>query len=72
MENIITYVVLFVIFVAVTRWVYGINTIIEQMKTQSSELIILRKILSRMAIKKEMTESDIKEIVENILADKLK
>jgi hypothetical protein len=48
----------------ITRWVFRINTIIGYLQHQSYELTIMRRVLSRMAQKKEVSEEEIKNLVE--------
>lgn len=58
------FAILFVIAVFVTRWIFGINKILNHLKYQSYQLAVLRKLVCKMAAKEDITESDVKNILE--------
>lgn len=66
MENIFVFIIVLVICIIITRWVFSIPTIVEHLKFQSDALKSMNKILAKLAEKNGMTEADIQLIANEI------
>jgi len=65
MEGLIYFILCFAVFIIgvfITRWIFGINKILKNLHYQSYQLAVMRKIISKMAAKEELTADDIKKI----------
>lgn len=57
-------VICFLICVYITRWIFGINKIISNLKMQTNQAVVTRRIISKMAEKNGVTEEEIKQIID--------
>lgn len=62
----------FIICVYITRWIFGINKIIDNLTYQSYQLAVMKKLLCKMAAKEEVTPEDIKKLLEETSVKHLK
>ena len=62
----------FIICVYITRWIFGINKIIDNLVYQSYQLSVLKKLLCKMAAKEEVTPEEIQKILETTSVKHLK
>lgn len=62
--GLIFFAILFVIAVFVTRWIFGINKILSEMKYQSYQLALLNKLICKMAQNKTLSDEELDKIIE--------
>ncbi len=56
--------ILFMIVVFITRWIFGIPKILAHLKRQTYLLDVQMHVISKIALKEELTKEDIQKIKE--------